>query len=143
MILWESRNIYSYTSQKGLLGILQSKKLWMTNILYLNDSSEFTHTLDLVKAELKVQKKLLSKGIPRGLLTDENVIDKKFIIDEMKYKTYELIERVLDRFHMIWRLKVMYFHFLKKRMTLINGEGTVLKKVDSALSLMFRNCYFS
>ena len=38
--------LYHYTSQKGILGILQTNKLWMTNILYLNDSSEFTYTLD-------------------------------------------------------------------------------------------------
>jgi len=55
------KHLYHYTSQKGLLGILQSKKLWMTNILYLNDSSEFLYTVDLVKTELENYKNL-SKG---------------------------------------------------------------------------------
>jgi len=41
-----------YTSQKGLLGILKQNKLWMTDILYLNDSSEYFGTVKMVKAEL-------------------------------------------------------------------------------------------
>lgn len=45
--------LYHYTSQEGLLGMLKTKKLWMTNILYLNDSSEYTHALDMVKSELE------------------------------------------------------------------------------------------
>jgi hypothetical protein len=48
------KHLYHYTSQKGLLGILEHDNLWMTNILYLNDSSEFKHTLDLVKTELEI-----------------------------------------------------------------------------------------
>ena len=51
--------LYHYTSQKGLLGILQTKKLWMTNILYLNDSSECIHTIDLLKSEVEKRKELL------------------------------------------------------------------------------------
>jgi hypothetical protein len=71
--------LYHYTSQKGLLGILKDNKLRMTNILYLNDSSEFSHTVELVKTELKNRKKLLSKkkGIV-GLMVDEGIDGKMF-----------------------------------------------------------------
>src|SRR5207245_2788577 len=31
------------TSQKGLLGILQKKEVWATQIQYLNDEVEFSH----------------------------------------------------------------------------------------------------
>lgn len=41
--------LYHYTTLDGLLGILNSKNLWATNICYLNDSREFMHTIDLVK----------------------------------------------------------------------------------------------
>jgi hypothetical protein len=74
-----------YTSQKGLLGILKTNKLWMTNILYLNDSSEFTHTLDLVKSELENRNnQLLKKGLPCISHTWENMD-----IVGRKYEVYQ------------------------------------------------------
>ncbi len=45
--------IYHYTSQNGLLGILQNKTLWASKIQFLNDSAEFQYTLDLVESRLK------------------------------------------------------------------------------------------
>lgn len=35
--------LFHYTSQNGLLGICSSKKIWATNLLYLNDRHEFNH----------------------------------------------------------------------------------------------------
>ncbi|MDD2270983.1 MAG: DUF2971 domain-containing protein [Desulfuromonadaceae bacterium] len=35
--------LFHYTSQSGLLGICSSKKIWATNLLYLNDRHEFSH----------------------------------------------------------------------------------------------------
>src|ERR1700684_352024 len=46
------RIVYHYTSQRGLIGILTTKKIWATSIRYLNDSMEFAYTLDLMKAYL-------------------------------------------------------------------------------------------
>ena len=34
--------IYHYTDLNGLLGILESKELWATDVRYLNDASEAT-----------------------------------------------------------------------------------------------------
>ncbi|WP_026462961.1 DUF2971 domain-containing protein [Adhaeribacter aquaticus] len=45
--------LYHYTSQAGLLGIVKYKKLWFTNIHYMNDSSEYTCSLELIEAALK------------------------------------------------------------------------------------------
>jgi len=39
--------VYHYTSQYGLLGIAEKRKLWATNIRYLNDSQEFEGALSL------------------------------------------------------------------------------------------------
>jgi hypothetical protein len=60
-------HLYHYTSQKGLLGILESKKLWMSSILYLNDSREYTHTFDLIKSELNHHNDILQ---PLGLMNN-------------------------------------------------------------------------
>lgn len=84
------KTLYHYTSQNGLLGILNTGKLWMTNIRYLNDSSEFKYTLDLVKSELEKGKKLLlSKRGVVGLSLDKGIEGETF-------KIYELLEGLLN-----------------------------------------------
>ena len=87
--------LYHYTSQKGLLGILKDSKLWMTDILYLNDSSEFTYTLNLAKLELEKLKELLPPFKTIGgvmNLTSE---------DEINNKTHDTI-RVIKKFFEIF-----------------------------------------
>jgi hypothetical protein len=41
--------LYHYTGGHGLVGILDSKQVWATNIHCLNDSKEFVHALTLAK----------------------------------------------------------------------------------------------
>lgn len=41
--------IYHYTSPDGVLGILTTHKLWLSEITYMNDESEITYTFDLLK----------------------------------------------------------------------------------------------
>jgi hypothetical protein len=41
--------LYHYTSAGGLRGIIESRALWATNVLYLNDSSELSYATALVK----------------------------------------------------------------------------------------------
>ncbi len=50
--------LYHYTSQNGLSGIIRDGKLRMTDILYLNDSSEFSHCFDLFLKNLKLDYEL-------------------------------------------------------------------------------------
>jgi Protein of unknown function (DUF2971) len=45
--------LYHYTDQKGFLGIVRTKTIWMTHTQYLNDRREFLHALDLVREEIK------------------------------------------------------------------------------------------
>lgn len=40
--------LYHYTSQKGLLEIIDKKELWATNIYYLNDSLEYEYAVKLI-----------------------------------------------------------------------------------------------
>ncbi len=92
--------LYHYTSQKGLLGILDicenkpKPRLWMTDILYLNDSTEYTHTLDLVKTEVTKRKKELPPFKREGLLTSD--VTKEDEIINKTQNTYENIENFCD-----------------------------------------------
>lgn len=45
--------IYHYTSQDGLLKILDTKVLWATHILYMNDHTEFQHAFELTREKIK------------------------------------------------------------------------------------------
>ena len=45
--------LYHYTSFKGLLGIVGSEVLWASDIRYMNDSAEMTHTADLIRQEIR------------------------------------------------------------------------------------------
>lgn len=41
--------LYHYTSQAGLIGIVDSDTLWASDVLYLNDVSEYIYTADLAQ----------------------------------------------------------------------------------------------
>ncbi|KZL01086.1 MULTISPECIES: DUF2971 domain-containing protein [unclassified Pseudovibrio] len=44
-----NHSIYHYTNSDGLLGIIQNKEIWATNVKFLNDSSELTYGLNILK----------------------------------------------------------------------------------------------
>ena len=50
-------NLYHYTTQAGLYGIIDSQSLWFTDIFYLNDATEFQYTFDLVHDALDLLEK--------------------------------------------------------------------------------------
>jgi len=45
--------VFHYTSLDGLLGITESASIWGTNILYLNDASEFSYAKALLSNEIE------------------------------------------------------------------------------------------
>lgn len=45
--------LYHYTTQAGLLGIIESRTIWATRIHYLNDSQEFWHAFRLADNEIE------------------------------------------------------------------------------------------
>jgi len=47
--------IYHYTNQAGLLGILDSQRIWCTDIRFLSDGSELVYALELTKGLLKAR----------------------------------------------------------------------------------------
>jgi hypothetical protein len=62
--------VFHYTSIDGLLGITESASIWGTNILYLNDASEFSYAKNLLGTELKRFREDTS-GFKKGTCFDE------------------------------------------------------------------------
>lgn len=54
--------LYHYTAFTGLMGIINSRSLWASDIRYLNDSAELKHTADLIRAEVS---RRIRSGHPR------------------------------------------------------------------------------
>ena len=50
-----TETIYHYTNFPGLIGIVEKRVLWASDILYMNDSAEMNHTVDLIKAEVSAR----------------------------------------------------------------------------------------
>jgi hypothetical protein len=48
--------LYHYTSQEGLLGIIQKRQLWATNLLFLNDSMEFNQAIKIYQKSVEIYK---------------------------------------------------------------------------------------
>jgi hypothetical protein len=42
-----STTLYHYTTQGGLLGVVQTGELWATNVQYMNDRREFFLSLEI------------------------------------------------------------------------------------------------
>src|ERR1700683_5599994 len=47
-----TKALYHYTSADGLLGIMQTKKIWATSVQHLNDAQEYKYGLGLLREEL-------------------------------------------------------------------------------------------
>src|SRR2546423_10494745 len=47
------RLLYHYTSADGLLGMLQGRQLWATNVRFMNDTSELAYGIRLVREVLQ------------------------------------------------------------------------------------------
>jgi hypothetical protein len=45
--------LFHYTTPVGLVGIARSKKIWATDIRFLNDKKEFQHSLDITHSIIK------------------------------------------------------------------------------------------
>jgi Protein of unknown function (DUF2971) len=60
--------LYHYTSQLGLIGMLNKKTIWASKIHYLNDSKEFAPALDLARCELTERIKASTSPVDRSRL---------------------------------------------------------------------------
>jgi hypothetical protein len=64
----EPTRLYHYTSQDGLIGIISSNTLWASNVLYLNDSSEFAHGIEVARECINTVAKSVSCEATERLL---------------------------------------------------------------------------
>ena len=48
-------NLYHYTTQEGLLGIVEKGEIWATNIFYLNDAAEFKHAFRIFSNKIQAK----------------------------------------------------------------------------------------
>jgi Protein of unknown function (DUF2971) len=60
--------LYHYTNFTGLLGIVDKRALWATDIRYMNDSAELKHTADLIRSEITER---IGAGHPRPDLLNQ------------------------------------------------------------------------
>lgn len=63
-----AETLYHYTTFKGLLGIVDSRSLWASEIRYMNDSAEIRHAVDLIRAEIQ---RRISAGHPNAQLLNQ------------------------------------------------------------------------
>jgi hypothetical protein len=64
----QPETIYHYTTQSGLLGIVQNRELWATKIHYMNDSTEFAFVFRMVADHLKMEEENAPADSERKLL---------------------------------------------------------------------------
>lgn len=92
--------LYHYTNQEGFLGIISSKKIWATDILFLNDAIEFEYSVNLLKNSIDLY--LKSNKYPTSIsLLSDNPEDARFFklmskpfSDAPKKKTGETIQNI-------------------------------------------------
>lgn len=68
--------VFHYTSQKGLLGIINTKSLWATNILYMNDAAELQYAVGLARGQIALLKESLSSEDVRLLDAIDRELDR-------------------------------------------------------------------
>ena len=76
--------LFHYTSLIGIIGIISSKAIWATNILYLNDASELNYSLGLLKEEIVSFQKAIGNALIPEYAFYTQIIDNiyKFIPSE-------------------------------------------------------------
>src|SRR5258708_31064839 len=82
--------MYHYTVQSGLFGIIKSKQLWATNILYLNDSAELSYSIELVEEQINKLLSSLSTSVEKEFLSN--------FLQGLKVARYMYIQRGADIF---------------------------------------------
>src|SRR5688572_11515034 len=53
--------LFHYTTSAGLVGIIESGKIWTSKISYMNDTSEVQLALDYIRNEIDLQRKGFGK----------------------------------------------------------------------------------
>lgn len=81
--------LFHYTTQAGLRGIIENRSLWFTNILFLNDATEFEYTFRMVQEELE--------KITQPAKSAEEIERKERIAQRITDEGLEMMEESLSR----------------------------------------------
>jgi hypothetical protein len=60
--------VYHYTDSAGLIGIIEHKKIWATNVWFMNDTGEATFGWDLVREFLRERKEEATSKQEEGMI---------------------------------------------------------------------------
>jgi len=126
--------VFHYTSLEGLLGIIESKSIWATNVLYMNDASELNYAKKLFKEEIS----RFCKENPHFKKT-KNFDDSlgAFFFDILEENINRLIDsEILSFYASSFSEEKDLVHFLKKRICSVSGEDTATVAVDLAWVLI-------
>jgi hypothetical protein len=63
------KTLYHYTTQVGLLGIIDKEEIWATHTQYLNDTKEYQHAVDVI-TDVILQREVLASGDAKRVLRD-------------------------------------------------------------------------
>lgn len=85
------RTLYHYTTQEGLLGIIESRSIWASEIRYLNDTTEFQTGLEVVSAALRAR--LDDIGSDEGDARGEAIFRDFATVEEAKVFVLSLTEK--------------------------------------------------
>jgi hypothetical protein len=62
--------LYHYTNAAGLVGMLQSQRLWATNSRFMNDPTEVEYAANMIREALKAEKSHREPGLFRKVRSD-------------------------------------------------------------------------
>lgn len=64
--------LYHYTNQTGLLGIIGKKEIWASHTQYLNDQKEYLHAISLLREVIETSKQKYSSILELEILEEMN-----------------------------------------------------------------------
>ena len=91
--------LYHYTTQSGLLGIIESNSIRATDIFYLNDATEYNYALNLMLDKInELTESLPPKKTPTFALVTGSHRPAKKDINQIKHEFLEEIQKILQSF---------------------------------------------
>ncbi len=62
--------LYHYTNQAGLLGIIGKNEIWASHTQYLNDQKEYSHAISLLRGVIEISKSKCSSVLEKNILEE-------------------------------------------------------------------------
>ena len=148
--------LYHYTSQDGLLGIVNKRAIWMTDIRYLNDSQEFSYAVSLFESLISERQVKFPYNPYRNIRAMGGKSEDLEKVDDSKaYALHEIHELLSDSLQFLGRH--YYIFSLSSKPDLLsqwrgycpNGSGfsigfdcREIKKIAKKIGMFFAPCIY-